>query len=176
MPKLLVPDTQTASAPEFSQFTDRDSGGADSGFVQQQQPQLRKESAGSNRSDPDLGASVRLEKIRETSRTAQRRYRQRQRVRAESALQSVSLLVQHQVRSGNLTLTRLTILQEKLLTAEGKIAELTSQLEQLRCEKVHVRSFMDVAKPLHQNVQRHNPEQNTKRISVGPKGCSSHCH
>ncbi len=90
--RLLVPDTQTASAPEFSQFTDGDSCGADSGSVQQQQPQLRKDSAGSPRSDPYLGASVRLEKIRETSRTAQRRYRQRQRVRAalESALQSAS--------------------------------------------------------------------------------------
>jgi hypothetical protein len=86
----------------------------------------------------ELAATAQLEETRNTSRRAQRSYRQRQKVGMlctacwlTVVLPKMSTKVgepQQQPQSGG-------ILQNRLLTAESKVAELTAKLQKLQVEK-----------------------------------------
>lgn len=132
-----------------------------SGADQQHSPERQPGSpsrSGSEARDvgSELAATAQLQKIRETSRKAQRRYRERQRVTVETQIGSCDVAyrllcdVQHAEKPHDtldclvgfmsIHMGDMYALQDKLLTAESKVAELTKQLEELRLEKVSAAS------------------------------------
>jgi hypothetical protein len=118
---------------------------SDSGDQQQQSLQQQQSggSPGGSHHATDtaveLTATAQLQKIRETSRKAQRRYRERQRVNCPARLPLSCVPGCHSIYVVYIVVVLFSpagsIAQDKLVTAESKVAELTKQLEELRFEK-----------------------------------------